>query len=188
MSNQSCLLADDDPAPYRYDDDGGDALTVAGCAYQVPVFWLFCFDPGDLSVVPSVPDEGSGESQPIPTLTAAMARVHARLAERERLALRLFGPHADVWREWRAGVESVGRAFLKAEMCEIWCLIDDPDGLRRQLASALEWIHRGNGTALDDVLGLAGIEGYDRMTGRLHFDPERECAERFLFGWLELED
>jgi len=185
MANRSCLFADGDPEPLRYvrnDDDefsvtyGKRYVLVAGCAWQVPVFWLFCYDPEDLTIAEAGDDE-------IPTLTAPIERVKARLAEREKRARRLFPEHADVWAEWVAAIRKVKRPYLKVEMSEIWCL--SPDTWHDGVASALDWIAGRSADGLDDVLGVAGISRYDQRTGKLSFDEERECAEKFLYGWLE---
>jgi hypothetical protein len=185
MANRSCLFANNDPEPLRYeldDDDcfsagvGKQCVFVAGCAWQVPVFWLFCFDPEDLTLAEA------GEDQ-IPTLTAPMQRVKARLAEREKRARSLFPELAGVWTEFVAAVTRVKRKYLKVEMGEIWCL--SPDTWHDGLDNALAWIAGRSTAGLDDLLGIAGIQRYDHRTGKLSFDEDRECAEKFLYGWLE---
>ena len=112
-----------------------------------------------------------------------MKRVKARLAEREKRALALFPEHAGVWAEFVAAIREVKRPYLKVEMGEIWCL--SPDTWHDGVASALNWIAGRSAAGLEDVLGVAGIQRYDERTGKLSFDEDRECAEKFLYGWLE---
>src|SRR5689334_1675220 len=136
MANRSCLFADNDPRPLRYEGEGAEvsdgAVFICGCAYQVPVLWLFCFDPEDLT-----------------------------LAERENRARSLFPEHAEVWDEFVEALNAIEPDHLKVEMGEIWCLMDG-DELRRQLAAALDWVAGRSRTGLDELLSLAGVERYDQ--------------------------
>lgn len=62
MALQAELLADNVPAPIRYGRHNEPGrIRVAVRPYHVPVFWLFCFDPGDLTEVPG-PFEEDGPS------------------------------------------------------------------------------------------------------------------------------
>jgi hypothetical protein len=161
--------------------DGRKTRTVyfAGCAWQVPVFWLFCYDLEDLS------DYQCDDGSLIPTLVTPLERVRARLAERDGLARSLFPQYVSVWEEWRQAVEKLKRHYLKADMCEIWC-IDGGDILKDSLTAALSWLRTGKPKhGLDDLLGVAGISTYDRKTHTFTYDEERACPERYLYGWLE---
>jgi hypothetical protein len=66
--------------------DGRKTRTVyfAGCAWQVPVFWLFCYDFEDLT------DYECDDGALVPTLVTPMERVRARLEERDEPVRSLF--------------------------------------------------------------------------------------------------
>src|SRR5262249_42160398 len=138
-------------------DPGANTVQVAGADGQLPVFWLFCFDVGDIAVVES--DDGA-----IPALVAEMARVRGRLAERGAMATELFPSHAHAWDEFREAIEAAGRKYLKVDAYEIWLLHDEPSDFGRLLKKALNWPASKKAGDLDALLSLAGIEGYDRKT------------------------
>src|SRR5262245_27770559 len=115
MSNQACLLAEDSPSPPALQHDGdtvANTLFVAGCAYQVPAVWLFCFGSDDLS-------HYQGEAGPVPALVAEMDKVRQRLADRDRRARDLFPEHEAIWERWRGVIDAIDRQYLKADFCEI---------------------------------------------------------------------
>lgn len=114
-----------------------------------------------------------------------MKRVRARLKEREKRAVGLFPDHAALWARWREVVELLDRSYLKADLETLLCEVEPPERLRPRLDSALGSISRDDESSLVDLLQLAGIENYDRRTGRLSFDPKDQCAEALLYGWLE---
>jgi len=184
MSNKACLLADDTPhppSPEHDDDPGREPLSVAGCAYQVPAFWLFCFDAHDLT---HYEDAGG----PVPTLIAEMDKVRQRLADRDRRARDLFPQHVAVWEEWCKAIDRVDRQYLKMDVIELQMLCDNEDDLACQLSEALDWFEFGNASELEHLLALAGISTYDAKTRSFTFDEKEECAEKFLYGWLELDE
>jgi hypothetical protein len=153
---------------------------IAGAAYEVPVFWLFCFDPADLATIESA--EGD-----FPTLVTEMARARARLAARAALAGGLFPAAAGAWEEFRHAVEAAaGRKYLKVDAYEVRMLnADDSRGeFAGLLRRALGWFESGEEASLDALLPLAGIGGYDRESGSFPVS-ENDCPERFLYGWLE---
>jgi hypothetical protein len=171
MSNQACLFAEDTPAPYdpiaEESDPGANTVQVAGAAYQVPAFWLACFDKADIAVVES--EEGD-----IPQLVSEMDRVRPRLAEREAAVKELFPSHVAAWDEFRRAVEAAGRKYLKVDAYEIWMIPKDTSEYGRLLTRALNWFAR---------LSLAGIETYD--TEAKTFSAGDDDPERFLYGGLE---
>lgn len=181
MSNQACLFAEDTAAPYNPLAEKRDPLAntvqLAGAAYQIPAFWLFCFDNNDMVEVES--EEGK-----IPSLVCAMSRVRFRLAERDRAASELFPGHTHAWQEFRKAVEAAGRKYLKIDAYEIWMLPEDPRDFVRSLKMALNWFASGDKTDLDALLSLAGIEGYDREA-KTFTVFEGDDPERYLYGWLE---
>jgi hypothetical protein len=183
ISNKAALFAQDTP---DLDGESRDTFFVAGCAYQVPILWLFCFDTDSLTLHRVENDEG--ESALIPDLVSSMASVRQRLAKRDELARAHFPKHTAVWEEWRQAVESVEMPYLKTGLVEIWCLYQDAEGLRRELAGALAWLGGGPKSGFNDLLSLAGLETYNARTRDFTFDPKRDCAERYLYGWLEMAE
>jgi len=184
MSNQACLFAENTPDVVGPDSPRRDrrrtkTVFFAGCAWQVPVFWLFCFDSEDLS------DYECNDGSLIPTLVSHMDRVRARLAERDALARSLFPQYVSVWEKWRQAVEKIKRTFLKTSLCEIWCLYEDDTYFKNSLSAALDFLRGEEPDGLEDLVTLAGIMTYDRKTCTFTFDEDRECAEKFLYGWLE---
>lgn len=180
MSNQACLFAEDTPAPYdpfaEESDPGADTVQVAGAAYQVPAFWLACFDKADIAVVES--EEGD-----IPQLVSELDRVRSRLAEREVVVKELFPAHAKAWEEFRRAVEAAGRKYLKVDAYEIWMLHEEDGEFGRLLKKALSWFGSRKKSDLDALLSLAGIEAYDSKA-KTFFSGDDD-PERFLYGWLE---
>jgi hypothetical protein len=180
MSNQACLFVEDTPAPYdpfaEADDPGANAVQLAGAAYQVPVFWLACFDRADIAVVKS--EEGH-----IPQLVSELDRVRLRLGEREAVIKELFPAHAAAWDEFRRAVEATGRKYLKVDVYEIWMLNEDDGEFARLLKKALNWFGSRKQADLNALLSLAGIEGYDSKAKT--FSTGDDAPERFLYGWLE---
>jgi hypothetical protein len=181
MSNQACLLADDTPhppSPEHDDEPETNRLFVAGCAYQVPVFWLFCFGAEDLTHYED--DEG-----PVPALIAEMDKVRQRLADRDQRARELFPEHVAIWERWCQAIDAIDRQYLKADVGEIQMLCDDEDELACQLSEALDWFELENDLERDHLLALAGITTYDAKTRTFTFDEANQRAEKFLYGWLE---
>jgi hypothetical protein len=180
MSNQACLFAEDTPAPYdplaEESEPGANTVQVAGAAYQLPPFWLACFDKGDIAVVES--EEGD-----IPQLVSELDRVRSRLAEREAAVKELFPAHVAAWDKFRRAVEAAGRKFLKVDAYEIWMLSEDDGEFGRQLKKALNWFESRKQADLDALLALAGIEAYDSTTKT--FSAGGDDPERFLYGWLD---
>jgi hypothetical protein len=183
MSNQAVLFAEDTP---ELDNEECDKFFVAGCAYQVPIFWLFCFDPDNL--VEHRVENDEGDSDVVPDLVSDMVSVRRRLEERDELARSRFPEHTAIWEEWRQAVESVEQPYLKTDLGEIWCLYQGHDDLLAELTGALAWLSGGPASGFDDLLSLAGLGTYDRQTRAFTFDPKRDCAERYLYGWLEMEE
>lgn len=184
MSNRAYLVAEDSPdlvGPGTRRDGRGASGTVvfAGCAWQVPVFWSFCFGLEDLGEFRCADGDG------VPALVSPMGRVRRRLAERDALARSTFWQHAAAWRTWRAAVEAVPRGYLKTCLSGIWCLYEDPGSLKRDLTAGLGWLAGRAPDGLARLTALAGIHAYDRKSGTFTLSPCRECAERFLYGWLE---
>ena len=180
MSNKACLLADDTPHPPspEYDDDPGrNPLFIAGCAFQVPAFWLFCFDAQDLTHY----EDADG---PVPTLIAEMDKVRQRLADRDGKARDLFPQHVTVWEEWRKAIDLVDREYLKMDVVELQALCDNEDDLACQLSEALDWFEFGNASELEHLLALAGISTYDATTRTFTSDEKRAPPGKFLCGWL----
>jgi hypothetical protein len=184
MSNQACLLADDDPhppSPEHDDDPATNRLFVAGCSCQVPVFWLFCFGADDIS-------HYEDEDGPVPVLIAEMDKVRQRLAERDAKARELFPQHVAVWERWCGVIDKVDRQYLKTDLVEVQMLHEDEDELACQLSEALDWFELGGDAERDHLLALAGITTYDPAARKFTFDEANECAEKFLYGWLELDE
>jgi hypothetical protein len=181
MSNQACLFAEDTATPYdpfaEEDDPRANTVQVAGASYQVPAFWLFCFDTGDTVSVES--EEGT-----IPALVSDMAKVRSRLAERDEFAKALFPGYNAAWDEFRGAVETVDRKYLKVDAYEIWMIDGEEGEFGRHLKKALNWFRSKKKPDLDALLALAGIEGYDRKVKTFTI-PEGDDPERFLYGWLE---
>src|SRR3954451_6608858 len=116
MSKQACLLAEDDPEPVHPEAERerrGKTEFITEGVYRIPVFWLFCFDRGDLVTLTLA------NGDPLPTLVAGMKKVRRRLAQRDRLARELFPEHVGIWEEWREQNEAVEQRYLKADLCEI---------------------------------------------------------------------
>jgi hypothetical protein len=186
MSNRACLFAEDTPDAYNpmveESDEGANTLFVAGAAYQIPVFWLCCFDEENFV------DVDLGEDGTLSALVAPMADVRRRLSERHGRVIDLFPAHVAVWKQWRKVIESVDRRFLKLDPCEICILYEDPETLGGEMYEAMEWLD-GSGIEAEreSLLSLAGIENYDPATRTFSFDEKQECPEKFLFGWLEIE-
>ncbi len=179
MSNQACLFAEDTPTPYdpfaEEDKPGANMLIIAGAAYQVPVFWLACFDQDDIAVIES--EEGD-----IPELVSEMAVVRSRLSEREAMVKDLFPGHAPAWDEFRQAIEGVGQKYLKVDAYEIWLLYED-DEFGHLLRKALNWFRSREEADLEALLSLAGIEAYNNKTKT--FSAGEYAPEAFLYGWLE---
>jgi hypothetical protein len=183
MSNQACLIADDTPhppAPELDDDPATNRLFVAGCSGRVPVFWLFCFDTHDLTHYQD--DDG-----PVPALIAEMDKVRQRLADRDAKARELFPQYVAVWEQWRRVIDRIDRQYLKTDFVEVQMLYEDEDELACQLSEALDWFELGSDSERDHLLTLAGITTYDPAARAFTFDEANECAEKFLYGWLEVE-
>jgi hypothetical protein len=180
MSNDACLFAEDTPAPYdpfaEVSELGTNTLQVAGAAYQVPMFWLCCFDKADIAIVKT--QEGD-----IPALVSEMARVRSRLAERDDLVKALFPAYIRAWDEFRKAVDLADRKYLKVDAYEIWMLNEEGE-FGRLLKKALNWFRSKKKADQDALLFLAGIEGYDRKTKSFTV-PENDDPEQFLYGWLE---
>jgi hypothetical protein len=180
VSNQACLFAEDTSAPYdplaEKCDPGANTVQVAGAAYQIPAFWLACFDTADIAVVES--EEGD-----IPQLVSELERVRFRLAEREAAVQELFPAHAAAWDEFRCAVEAAGRKYLKVDTYEIWMLEEDDGEFGRLLKKALSWFRSRTASDLDALLSLAGIEAYDSESKT--FSAGDDDPKRFLYGWLE---
>lgn len=180
MSNQACLFAEDTASPYdpfaEGDEAGANTLQIAGAAYQIPAFWLACFEKADVAVVAS--EEGE-----IPQLVCEMGRVRTRLAEREPAVKELFPGHAGAWDDFRRAVEAAGRKYLKVDASEIWMLHEDDGEFARRLRKALNWFGSRKRADLDALLSLAGIEGYDSKAKT--FSAGADDPELFLCGWLE---
>lgn len=118
MSNQACLYAEDTPSGYNPEAKGhepqANTLFVAGAAYQIPVYWLFCFDSNTDFVEVKLSD---GEYS---TLVSPVPAVRKRLAQRDALARALFPEYVADWERWRRVVESVDRQYLKLDPYELW--------------------------------------------------------------------
>jgi hypothetical protein len=181
MSNKACLFAENTPEPYNPSEGGSRrgarTVWVAGAAYRVPVFWVWCFDKGDIAVVEC--DGGS-----LPQLVSAMGLVRSRLAQREAIAAELFPTSGQAWEQFREAVEAADRKYLKVDACEIWALCEG-DKFGRLLKKALSWSRSRRQADLDALLSLAGIAGYKPRTKR--FDPGAYDPEMYLYGWLEEE-
>ncbi len=179
MSNQACLFAEDTPTPFdpfaEGDDPRANTVEIAGAASQIPAFWLSCFDKEDIALIES-------EDGDLPTLVSDMARVRARLAERDATVKELFPGHAGAWNEFRRAVEGAGRKYLKVDAYEIWLLYEDGE-FGRLLKKALNWFRSGKKADLGALLSLAGIEAYDNKTRT--FSAGEYDSESFLYGWLE---
>jgi len=182
MSNQACLFAEDTPAPYnpaKPMKTGGRFLDIAGAAYQIPVFWMFCFEEEDFVVV-RLP-----RKQSFSTLVAPMKKVRQRLAERDELARGFFPDAAEMWSSWRKTIEAVDRRYLKLDVCEIWVLYKNAKELEKEMKLALDWFDCKDDYEFTSLLNVAGIEDYDDKTRRVLFDENRWCLEKFLIGWFE---
>jgi hypothetical protein len=184
VSNQAGLFGEDTPTPLdpfsEEDDSQTNTLWVAGAAYQIPAYWLFCFDKSDLTEIES--EEGR-----IPGLVCRTTAARPHLRTRDGLARELFPEHVPIWRQWRRAIKAVRRKYLKVDAYEIWMLGADERELGRQLRKALGWFTTDRKANRDALLLLAGIEGYDRKTKTFPV-PEGECPERYLYGWFESED
>ena len=185
MSNQACLFAEETPAPYNPLNDTKDARTktlfIAGAAYRIPVFWMFCFAEEDFVEVPLSESKFS-------TLVAPTEAVRRRLDARDTLARDFFPDHADLWLRWRRVIESIDRSFLKLDPYELWMLCKTEGHLDAELRLALEWFTCRDDYEFTSLLNLAGIEDYDDATRRMLFDEEHSSPERFLIGWLEIDE
>jgi hypothetical protein len=185
MSNQAILFAEDTPAAYNPEQKGTDrqanTLHIAGAAYQIPVFWLFCFAEEDFVDVHMSQGRFS-------TLVTNMGQVRRRLTERDTLAREFFPAHAGIWSHWRAVIEAVDRRYLKLDPYEIWLLYKEDYELGGMLYNALDWFDPPHDQRdLDFLLGLAGIEDYSREC-RAFPIKKNECPERFLVGFgLDVE-
>src|SRR5262249_22668120 len=85
MSNQASLFAENTPDPYDPDRKPrakDKTVFIAGAAYQVPAFWLCCFDKSDIAPV-------EWQNYEIPQLVSEMAPLRSRLAERAALVKEL---------------------------------------------------------------------------------------------------
>src|ERR1051325_639106 len=105
MSNQACLYAGHTPTLFNPDDplvldpkDG--AFFIAGAAYTIPVFWLFCFDPEDFVTV-KTPEDGEMD-----TFVAETKLVCQRLNKRDTLAREWFPAHSDLWEQWKCVISA----------------------------------------------------------------------------------
>jgi hypothetical protein len=199
MSNQAFLFAEDTKAAYNPEAESpaGRPVFIAGAAYQIPAFWLFCFDAdGDFAEVHT-------SAGLFLTVVAPMKAVRERLAARDPLARRLFPKHTEAWDLWRRVVAGVRRRYLKLDPYEIWQLFDDETDVpyNAVIGDAVDWVCGAAGLAdpaaairktdddLRSLLSLAGLLGrYDFRRRTVTFDPEAECAERFLYGWYEIKD
>jgi hypothetical protein len=179
MSNQACLFAEDTPTPFdpfgEEGAPGANTVQIAGAAYQLPAFWLSCFDKDDIAVIES--EEGD-----LPALVSELARVRARLGERGALVKGLFPAHAAAWNEFRRAVGGVGRKYLKVDAYEIWLLYEGGE-FGRLLKKALNWFRSGKKADLSALLSLAGIEAYDSKS--MNFSADEYDPECYLYAWLE---
>jgi hypothetical protein len=183
MSNQSCLFAEDIPTPFNPFIEGeapGANTRIICCATcQVPAYWLFCFEPSNLTHVES--EEGR-----VPELVSEMGLARSRLAARDGLARELFPDHDATWKEFRAAIEAADRHYLKMDAYEIWMMHEDDGTFGKRLASALRWFDSKRKGDLDSLFWLAEIEGYDRRTKAFKVDDDND-PERYLIGWFEDE-
>ena len=182
MSNQACLFAEDTPAPHnpaKPMNARAESVYIAGAAYQIPVFWMFCFEEEDFVNV------RLSSRQSFSTLVAPMAKVRPRLQARDALALEYFPDGAEIWSGWRKTIEAVDRRYLKVDTCEIWVLYRDNKHFVQELQLALDWFDKQDDYEFTSLLGLTGIEDYDDRTHRVLFDEKRSCLEKFLIGWYE---
>jgi len=172
------LFAEDTPTPYNPSADGSQSgantVWVAGAAYQIPAFWLYCFDKANLAVVVS-------EGDTIPALVSEMAPVSSRLAEREAVAKEVFPAYGRAWDEFRRAVEAADRKYLKLDACEIFMLYKGNE-FGRLLEKALNWFGSRRETDLDALLSLAGIDHYNGRTKS--FSAGEYDSEMYLYGWL----
>jgi hypothetical protein len=183
MSNKACLFAEDTPAPYNpaatKKDPQAHSVFIAGAAYQIPVFWLFCFEEEDFVVV------RLSRKESFSTLVAPMEKVRWRLAERDKLARDFFPEAAEIWSGWRKTIEAIDRSYLKLDVCEIWVLYKNAKELEGEMQLALDWFDCQEDYEFTSLLGLAGIDDYDDKTRRILFDEKRWCLEKFVIGWYE---
>jgi hypothetical protein len=180
MSNQASLFAENTPDPYDPDRKPrakDKSVFIAGAAYQVPVFWLCCFDKSDIAPV-------EWQNYEIPQLVSEMAPVRARLAERAALVKKFFPSHTSAWKDFRSAVEKADRKYLKLDGSEIWCLFPNQSAFGELLDKALNWFHSKKKADLKALFSLAGIEGYDAKTKKFSI-PADNAPERYLYGWFE---
>ncbi len=184
MSNDAILVAENTRIPVGPWDEPNDpkakTVFVAGAVYQIPAFWLFCFEEPEL-----VDREYEGE--PIPTLVTALKKARQRLKARDPQARELFPAHARIWEGWRQAIDSVERRYLKVDAFEIWQLSPGEGELGGEICLALDWFESDkeselSGTQLAYLLRLAGITKYDPKKRSFPI-PKGECAEKFLIGY-----
>ncbi len=184
MSNDAILLAENTKAPVGPWDEPNDpkakTLFIAGAAYQIPAFWLFCFEEPELA-------EREYEGEPIPTLVTTLKKARQRLKARDQQARELFPAHSAIWDGWREVIDSVERRYLKVDAFEIWQLYAGEGELGGEICLALDWFDSDeedtvNRTRLAYLLRLAGITKYDPKKRSFPI-PKDECAEKFLIGY-----
>ena len=86
----------------------------------MPVFWLFCFEAGDLTDV-------ALDGEQVPTLTAPLSAVRERLATRDAVAREWFPGFAGLWGKWRQAIGGLGQQFLKLDSYVLSCMGDHRD-------------------------------------------------------------
>ncbi len=163
-----------EPTPIGPTTEGYDPDTHVLCAasYQIPAFWLFCFDEPSLC-------EFVVEGDRIPTALTDTAGARARLANRAPLATELFAAHTNRWEEWVRFVGACEFPYLTLDGYELWTM--GPDEFGTHLQRALRWFVSQSPMDRESLFWLAGIDRYD-PTRRVIVREQGECPGRFLQG------
>jgi len=175
MANRAYLIGGNDPAPIGPTTDGydPDAQVLCAASYQIPAFWLFCFDESSLC-------EFVAESERIPTALTSTAAARARMAERGPLAVELFAAHASRWTEWVEFIGACQFPYLTLDGYEVWAM--GPDEFAGHLPQAIRWCASRSPADRGSLFWLAGIERYDPSQQAIVCGRD-ESPGRFLQGY-----
>jgi hypothetical protein len=175
MANRAFLIGGTENTPIGPTTEGYDPDTQVLCAasYQIPAFWLFCFDECNQS-------EFVAEGEHIPTAFTDTASARDRLAERAPLATELFAAHRNRWEEWIRFIGACEFPYLTLDGYELWAM--GPDEFAAHLPRALRWFKSGSQQDQESLFWLAGIERYEPMR-RAIVCEQGECPGRFLQGY-----
>jgi hypothetical protein len=176
MANRAYLIGGHDAAPIGPATDyDPDQQVLCAASYQIPAFWLFCFNESDLCEI-------IADDERIPTALTSTATARKRLMVRAPLAMELFAAHSRRWDEWVRLIDTCEFPYLTLDGYEIWAM--EPDEFARHLPQAVRWFSSRSPSDRESLFWLAGIEQYD-PSKRAIICGSNDSPGRYLqgYGW-----